>query len=104
MLLVKSGIFDEAPLACLEQRLEETSPALAAVRSVGRLVDRPRQHGLVRYRRIDDDLIVTNRHVASLFAGRPGRLFRRLNQAGKRVRTRVNAEEYRQPGILTSTM
>ncbi len=102
VLLVKNGIFDEAPLAGLEQRLKKHRAALATpIRSVGRLelIDHDSMDWCGTGWRIDDDLIVTNRHVASLFAERQGSLFRfRLNQAGKQVRTRVDfREEYRQP-------
>ena len=102
MLLVKNGIFDEAPLAGLEQRLKKHRAALATpIRSVGRLelIDHDSMDWCGTGWRIEDDLIVTNRHVASLFAERQGSLFRfRLNQAGKQVRTRVDfREEYRQP-------
>lgn len=102
VLLVKNGIFDEAPLAGLEQRLKKHRAALATpIRSVGRLelIDHDSMDWCGTGWRIEDDLIVTNRHVASLFAERQGSLFRfRLNQAGKQVRTRVDfREEYRQP-------
>jgi endonuclease G len=46
--------------------------------------------------RVDDDLIVTNRHVDALFAQRQGSTFKyRLNQLGKQVRARIDfREEY----------
>ena len=78
MLLVKNGIFDEAPLAGLEQRLKKHRAALATpIRSVGRLelIDHDSMDWCGTGWRIEDDLIVTNRHVASLFAERQGSLF-----------------------------
>lgn len=102
VLLVKNGRVEEARLKELEQLLKKHRSALVKpVNSVGRieLMDHDSMDWCGTGWRIDDDIIVTNRHVAALFAQRQGSQFRfRVNQAGKTVRPRVDfREEYRQP-------
>lgn len=102
VLLVKNGIFEEAPLAGLERRLKQHRQALATpINSVGRieLMDHDTLDWCGTGWRIDDDIIVTNRHVASLFAERQGNIFRfRSNRFGKALRAHIDfREEYMQP-------
>ena len=101
VLVVRNGIFEAAPLAELEARLARHRNALAGpISSVGRieLMDHDTLDWCGTGWRIEDDILVTNRHVANLFAERRGRLFGfRLNRQGKTVRARIDfREEYLQ--------
>ncbi|HVK96015.1 MAG TPA: DNA/RNA non-specific endonuclease [Noviherbaspirillum sp.] len=100
VLLVKDGVFEKANLPLLEKRLSSRRKALIdPIRAVGRveLSDHDTYEWCGTGWRIDDDLVVTNRHVANLFAQRQGRVFRyRLNRAGRQIRARIDfREEYR---------
>ncbi|HEY8605479.1 MAG TPA: DNA/RNA non-specific endonuclease [Noviherbaspirillum sp.] len=100
VLLVKDGVFETASLDELEQQLAPHRKALAApIRAVGRieLSDHDTFEWCGTGWRIEEDLIVTNRHVANVFAQRQGRVFRfRVNQRGRQVRARIDfREEYR---------
>jgi endonuclease G len=101
VLLIRDNLFERAPLDKLEARLARHRKSLAGpIASVGRieLMDHDTLDWCGTGWRIEDDLIVTNRHVANLFAQRQGNTFSfRLSQAGRRMRARVDfKEEYRQ--------
>lgn len=105
VLFVKDGMFEQATLPFWEERLGPHRKALVEpINAVGRieLMDHDTYEWCGTGWRIEEDLIVTNRHVALVFAQRQGRVFRyRLNQSGKRIRSRVDfREEYR--GIESS--
>ncbi|MGH8808913.1 MAG: DNA/RNA non-specific endonuclease, partial [Noviherbaspirillum sp.] len=105
VLLVKDGIFEQAGLPLLEKRLSPHRKALSGpIKAVGRieLSDHDTFEWCGTGWRIEEDLIVTNRHVANVFAQRQGRVFRyRFNRDGKPVRARIDfKEEYR--GIESS--
>jgi len=97
VLLVRNGIFDTAPLADLEARLARHRQALVVpISSVGRieLMDHDTLDWCGTGWRIEEDIIVTNRHVANLFAERRGRRFAfRFNRQGKAVRARIDFRE-----------
>jgi endonuclease G len=100
VLLVKDGVFEKAPLPLLEQQLgPHRAKLVAPINSVGRveLYDHDTYEWCGTGWRVDEDLIVTNRHVALLFAQRQGRFFKyRVNQVGKQVRARIDfREEYK---------
>lgn len=100
VLLVKNGWFEQAGLPILEKRLSQHREELVEpINSVGRieLLDHDTYEWCGTGWRIEEDLIVTNRHVALLFAQRQGRVFRyRLNQAGRQIRAHIDfKEEYR---------
>ena len=100
VLLIQDGIVAKAKLESLESDLAKVRDKLVIpIRSVGRveLSDHDTFEWCGTAWRIDDDLLVTNRHVANLFAQQSGATFKfRLNQAGKRIRARVDfREEYR---------
>lgn len=105
VLLVKNGMFEQATLALLEKKLAPHRKALVdPINSVGRieLHDHDTYEWCGTGWRIEKDLIVTNRHVALLFAQRQGRVFRyRINHAGRQIRAQIDfKEEYR--GIESS--
>jgi endonuclease G, mitochondrial len=105
VMFVKDGIFEQAGLPLLEKRLSPHRKALSApIKAVGRieLSDHDTFEWCGTGWRIEDDLIVTNRHVANVFAQRQGRVFRyRFNRDGKPVRARIDfKEEYK--GIESS--
>jgi endonuclease G len=100
VLFVKDGIFDSSDLPLLEQRLSPHRKGMAApIKAVGRveLSDHDTYEWCGTGWRVDDDLIVTNRHVANIFAQRQGNVFRyRLNGVGRQVRARIDfKEEYK---------
>lgn len=100
VLLVRDGLFEPAALPELERRLGPHRKSLAApIGAVGRieLSDHDTYEWCGTGWRIEDDLIVTNRHVANVFAQRQGKQFLfRLNRSGKPVRPRIDfREEYR---------
>ncbi len=100
VLLVRDGLIEKAMLPEVEAILKGVRKAMVKpVSAVGRieLADHDSFEWCGTGWRIDQDLIVTNRHVAELFAQRHGRIFKyRLNQMGKQVRARIDfREEYR---------
>ena len=90
VLFVRDGLVDKAALAEVEAQLKSVRKALVKpISAVGRieLLDDDTYDWCGTGWRIDDDLIITNRHVANIFAQRQGPVFRyRLNQMGKQVR------------------
>jgi len=97
VLLVKDGLVEKADLPIMEKRL---APVRAALRrpigSVGRI--ELAHHDTFDWCgtgwRIEDDLIVTNRHVALVFAERHGSTFPlQVNQAGTAVEAQVDFRE-----------
>jgi endonuclease G, mitochondrial len=104
VLFVRDGVVDKAALPEVETRLSSVRKALVKpISAVGRieLLDDDTYDWCGTGWRIDDDLIITNRHVANIFAQRQGSVFRyRLNQMGKQVRARIDfREEYK--GVIS---
>jgi endonuclease G, mitochondrial len=102
VLLVRKGIFEEAPLNELEKSLKPHRTSLVKpISAIGRieLMDHDSMEWCGTGWRVEDDYIITNRHVANIFAQRQGTKFLfRLNQLGRSVRARIDfREEYRQP-------
>src|SRR6185369_14802362 len=100
VLFVRDGLVDKAALAEVEAQLKSVRKALVKpISAVGRieLLDDNTYDWCGTGWRIDDDLIITNRHVANIFAQRQGPVFRyRLNRMGKQVRARIDfREEYK---------
>jgi endonuclease G len=100
VLFIKDGVFETAALPEIEKPLKKVRAAFVKpIGAVGRieLSDHDTYEWCGTGWRVDDDLIVTNRHVALLFAQRQGTTFKyRLNQLGKRVRARIDfREEFR---------
>jgi endonuclease G, mitochondrial len=102
VLLVKGGEFERCNLKSLEKQLAPHRKALIKpISAVGRieLSDHETFEWCGTGWRVDEDLIVTNRHVANSFAERQGNTFRfQLGRARKTIRARVDfSEEYHQP-------
>lgn len=100
VLFVRDGIVETAPLPEIENKIKDVRKALVKpISAVGRieLSDHDTYEWCGTGWRVEEDLIVTNRHVALLFAERQGPIFKyRLNQMGKQVRARVDfREEYK---------
>ncbi|MGH9753909.1 MAG: DNA/RNA non-specific endonuclease, partial [Blastocatellia bacterium] len=97
VLLVRNGIVEPAELDKVEARLKKVRKALVKpISAIGRieLADHETYEWCGTGWRVDEDLIITNRHVATVFAQRQGRTFKyRLNQMGKRVRARIDFRE-----------
>lgn len=97
VLFVRDGVIDKAELPALETKLKKVRGAFVKpISAVGRieLSDHDSYEWCGTGWRVEDDLIVTNRHVADVFAQRQGPVFRfRLNQMGKRVRARIDFRE-----------
>ncbi|MCC3155992.1 DNA/RNA non-specific endonuclease [Hymenobacter sp. 15J16-1T3B] len=98
-LLVRNGLFETAEVPEVEAAIKGfRSKMKKPIASVGRieLTDHDTYEWCGTGWRVDEDLIITNRHVANIFARRYGREFRfSANQAGKIVRARVDfLEEY----------
>jgi endonuclease G len=102
VLFVRDGIVEKASLPELETKINKVRKALVKpIGAVGRieLADHDTYEWCGTGWRVDEDLIITNRHVADVFAHRQGTVFKyRLNQAGKQVRASVDfREEYKAP-------
>lgn len=97
VLFVRSGIVEQADLKEVEARLKNVRKALVKpISAIGRieLSDHDTYEWCGTGWRVDEDLIITNRHVATVFAQRQGRTFKyRLNQVGKRVGARIDFRE-----------
>jgi endonuclease G len=97
VLFVRDGVVETAPLSEIEQRIAPVRKKLVKpIAAVGRieLSDHDTFEWCGTGFRIDEDLIITNRHVALIFGERQGQLFKfRVNQAGKPVRARVDFRE-----------
>lgn len=97
VLFVRGGIIEQAELKEVEARLRNVRKALVKpISAIGRieLSDHDTYEWCGTGWRVDEDLIITNRHVATVFAQRQGRTFKyRLNQIGKRVRARIDFRE-----------
>jgi endonuclease G, mitochondrial len=97
VLFVREGVIEQADLKEVESRLKKVRKALVTpISAVGRieLSDHDTFEWCGTGWRVDEDLVVTNRHVAAVFAQRQGRKFKyRLNQAGKGVRARIDFRE-----------
>ncbi len=102
VLLVRDGLIEKAALPEVEATLKNVRKALSKpIASVGRieLSDHDTYEWCGTGWRVEDDFIITNRHVAQVFSLQQGRFFRfRINQAGKGVRARIDfREEYQEP-------
>jgi endonuclease G len=100
VLFVRDGVIEKAALQVVEDMLKNVRQAMVKpINAVGRieLSDHETYEWCGTGWRVDKDLIITNRHVANIFAERQGRVFKyRLNQAGKQLSARVDfREEYR---------
>ncbi len=97
VLFVHNGVFDVAKLPEIEARLKGVRKAMVKpIQSVGRieLVDHDSYDWCGTGWRIDEDFIVTNRHVANIFAQRQGQTFKfRLNQLGKQIGAHIDFRE-----------
>ncbi|MFN7590078.1 MAG: DNA/RNA non-specific endonuclease [Planctomycetota bacterium] len=98
VLLVRNGEFEKASVSLVEKRIAPVRAAFKkSIGAVGRI--ELHDHDTLEWCgtgwRIEDDLIVTNRHVALVFAERHGsRTFRLTrNQAGKPVRACIDFRE-----------
>jgi endonuclease G, mitochondrial len=100
VLFVKDGVVQKADLPEIEAKIApHRQNLIKAIRAVGRieLSDHDTYDWCGTGWRIDEDLIVTNRHVANLFARRHGTTFRfRHNSFGRQLRARVDfLEEFK---------
>ncbi len=100
VLFIKDGVVETASLPAIENKIKPFRNALKKpISAIGRveLSDHDTFEWCGTGWRVEEDLIVTNRHVALIFAERQGSVFKyRLNQAGKQVRARVDfREEYK---------
>ena len=100
VLFVRDGIIETAPLPEIENLIKNVRKALVEpISAIGRieLSDHDTYDWCGTGWRVEEDIIVTNRHVAMVFAQRQGTTFKyRLNQTGKQVRARVDfREEYK---------
>jgi len=97
VLFVRDGVVEKASLKVVEERISKVRKALVKpIGSVGRieLTDHDTYEWCGTGWRVDEDYIITNRHVANIFAQRQGTVFKyRLNQGGKQVRARVDFRE-----------
>lgn len=100
VLFVKDGIYEEAELEAIETKIKPFRKKLTKpIGSVGRieLMDHDTYEWCGTGWRIEEDIVITNRHVANLFAEKQSQGFQfRRNTAGKMVRARTDFnEEYR---------
>jgi endonuclease G, mitochondrial len=100
VLFVRNGVIEQAELDTVEAMLKGIREAMVKpISAVGRieLSDHDTYEWCGTGWRTDEDLIVTNRHVANIFVQRQDRIFKfRLNQMGKQVRARIDfREEYK---------
>lgn len=98
-LLVRDGIFDKASIQEIENKISPVRNAFAApLGSVGRveLTDHDDFEWCGTAWRIEEDLLITNRHVAMIFGSKYGSVFKfRTNQRGRKIQARVDfREEY----------
>ena len=104
-LLIQDGTFKDPVLSVLRERLAPHRNAInAAIASVARL--ELLNHTSLRYAgtawMLDEDIMITNRHVANLFAyAFGGRFLIRSNPAGEPVRAQVDfLEEHEREGVF----
>ncbi len=104
-LLIQAGTYQEPELSVLRDRLAPHRAAIdGAIASVARL--ELLNHSSLRYAgtawMIDEDVMITNRHVANLFAySFGGRFVFRNNPAGKPFRTQVDfLEEHEREDVF----
>ncbi|AOF86360.1 DNA/RNA non-specific endonuclease family protein [Hydrogenophaga sp. RAC07] len=102
VLHIKDGVFEQADSKEIEKLISPHRKKLVApISSVGRLelMDHDTMEWVGTGWRIDDDLLVTNRHVALVFGAQQGKRFLfRTNTVGRYVRARIDfREEHRVP-------
>ena len=97
VLFIKDGMIETAALPEVEAQLKDVRRALRKpISAVGRieLTDHDTYEWCGTGWRVDEDIIITNRHVANVFAQRHGHTFKyRLSQRGKPVRARIDFRE-----------
>lgn len=104
-LLVKNDTFEPPTSGEWKTRLFPTKSKIdRAIRSVGRieLMDHPSFDWVGTGWMISDNVVVTNRHVAMLFAERRGKKFAfSVNPEGKTIRSRIDfKEEHKQNAVF----
>ncbi len=94
VLLVQNGLIEKASLKEIEDKLVNVRDTfVSSINSVGRieLIDHDNIDWCGTGWRVEDEFIITNRHVANLFAERQGTKFKfRTNQRGKFLRARID--------------
>ncbi len=100
VLFIRDGVYDKADLPEVEAKIKGVRKKMVnPIKAVGRieLMDHDTFDWIGTGWRVDKDLIITNRHVAGIFASRQGMVFKfSLNQTGKLVRANVDfREEYK---------
>lgn len=105
VLHIKNGVFEQADSKVIEKLIAPYRKKLVApISSVGRLelMDHDTMEWVGTGWRIDDDLLVTNRHVALVFGVQQGKRFKfRTNSTGRFVRARIDfREEHRIPDSI----
>jgi endonuclease G len=100
VLFINDGVIEKAKAKEIEDVVSKARKALVKpVGAVGRieLSDHDTYDWCGTGWRVDEDFIITNRHVANIFAQRQGAVFQyRVNAAGKQVRAHVDfREEYK---------
>ena len=105
VLLVKNNTFEVPPSDEWRTRLFPTKSKIErAIKSVGRieLMEHPSFDWVGTGWMVADNVVVTNRHVAMLFAERKGKRFAfSLNPEGSLIRARIDfKEEYKQNAVF----
>lgn len=105
VLLVKNNTFEVPPSDEWRTRLFPTKSKIErAIRSVGRieLMEHPSYEWVGTGWMVAENVVVTNRHVAMLFAERKGKKFAfSLNPEGEPIRPRIDfKEEYKQNAVF----
>ncbi|HWT02518.1 MAG TPA: DNA/RNA non-specific endonuclease [Pyrinomonadaceae bacterium] len=105
VLLVKNNTFEVPPSDEWRTRLFPTKSKIErAIKSVGRieLMDHPSYDWVGTGWMVSENVVVTNRHVAMLFAERKGKKFSfSLNPEGNLIRSRIDfKEEYKQNAVF----
>lgn len=108
VLLVKNNTFEVPPSDEWRSRLFPTKSKIErAIKSVGRieLMEHPSYDWVGTGWMIAENVVVTNRHVAMLFAERKGKKFAfSLNPEGKLIRSRIDfKEEYKQNSVFEAS-
>ncbi|HEX2617843.1 MAG TPA: serine protease, partial [Flavobacteriales bacterium] len=98
-LLIRDSLFEISTVPVIEKKIKPARQRMAKpIGSIGRieLFDHDTFDWCGTGWRVDEDLVITNRHVAEVFTQRQGSTFRfALNRRGKRVRASIDfREEY----------
>ncbi len=108
VLLVKNNTFEVPPSDEWRTRLFPTKSKIErAIKSVGRieLMEHPSYDWVGTGWMVAENVVVTNRHVAMLFAERKGKKFAfSLNPEGRLIRSRIDfKEEYKQNSVFEAS-